>query len=814
MIKNYITTAIRNMYKNKVYSLLNIIGLAIGVMAFTMIMLYVRFELSFDKYSSNADNIYRVITKGSMNGNDFNATLSPAPVGAAFVEEIPGVINFTRTRNFGFPVIRYKDKVFSEERWFNADSSFFEVFDLELIQGDTKTALKEPNTVVLTKSTAERYFGSEDPMGKTLNSDRRRDYVVTGVIEDPPKNTHFHYDFLSSLMTYPGQANDGIWVNTNFYTYILLDKNTPPEQVASEFPGMVTKYAGPQIEQFLGVSWDKLVEQGSAYGFFLQPVTDIHLKSNLDYEVEQNGNMLYVKIFSIVALFILVIACINFMNLATARSTKRAKEVGVRKTLGSNRSQLIQQFLMEAIVLSFISFVVAILLVKLFLPAFNTLGGFQLELNLLSDPIILPAIILLMLLVGGISGSYPAFYLASFNPLKVLKGSPSSNGHKSWLRSGLVIFQFTISITLFTGTMVIYNQLKYIQNKELGYDKEHIVIVEKTDDIGQQISSFKEDLKQDPRIISVSNSTHLVGHDFNSGVKQIQGEPLENAILFTNYFTDGSYSETYGLEIVNGRFFSDDRPSDTLSAVINETAANIMGIDDPIGKSIVNVFNDPENPTLTPIIGVVKDFHMQSLHTEIRPMLLQPSMLLQSLGGNGAGRYTAIKIVAEDTKETVGYIEDIWNKYAIDQPFEYVFMDDDFNQLYIAEERTKKIVTVFTVLAIMIASLGLFGLSSYIAEQRTKEVGIRKVLGASVPNIYLLLSKDILKLVAIATLISWPISYMTMSRWLENFAYRIEFNQLFFLISGIIAFIIAQATVTTQAVKVAKSNPVKALKYE
>ena len=749
-----------------------------------------------------------------MNGNDFNATLSPAPVGAAFVEEIPGVINFTRTRNFGFPVIRYKDKVFSEERWFNADSSFFEVFDLELIQGDTKTALKEPNTVVLTKSTAERYFGSEDPMGKTLNSDRRRDYVVTGVIEDPPKNTHFHYDFLSSLMTYPGQANDGIWVNTNFYTYILLDKNTPPEQVASEFPGMVTKYAGPQIEQFLGVSWDKLVEQGSAYGFFLQPVTDIHLKSNLDYEVEQNGNMLYVKIFSIVALFILVIACINFMNLATARSTKRAKEVGVRKTLGSNRSQLIQQFLMEAIVLSFISFVVAILLVKLFLPAFNTLGGFQLELNLLSDPIILPAIILLMLLVGGISGSYPAFYLASFNPLKVLKGSPSSNGHKSWLRSGLVIFQFTISITLFTGTMVIYNQLKYIQNKELGYDKEHIVIVEKTDDIGQQISSFKEDLKQDPRIISVSNSTHLVGHDFNSGVKQIQGEPLENAILFTNYFTDGSYSETYGLEIVNGRFFSDDRPSDTLSAVINETAANIMGIDDPIGKSIVNVFNDPENPTLTPIIGVVKDFHMQSLHTEIRPMLLQPSMLLQSLGGNGAGRYTAIKIVAEDTKETVGYIEDIWNKYAIDQPFEYVFMDDDFNQLYIAEERTKKIVTVFTVLAIMIASLGLFGLSSYIAEQRTKEVGIRKVLGASVPNIYLLLSKDILKLVAIATLISWPISYMTMSRWLENFAYRIEFNQLFFLISGIIAFIIAQATVTTQAVKVAKSNPVKALKYE
>ncbi len=814
MIKNYIKIALRNIYKNKVYSLLNITGLAVGVMAFIMIMLYVRFELSFDKSSSNSEQIYRVITKGSMSGNDFNMVVSPAPVGTAFVEEIPGVINFTRTRNFGFPVIRYKDKVFSEEGWFNADSSFFEVFDLELIQGDTKTALKEPNTVVLTKSTAERYFGSEDPMGKTLNSDRRRDYVVTGVIEDPPKNTHFHYDFLSSLMTYPDQANDGIWVSNNFYTYILLDKNTPPEQVASAFPGMVTKYAGPQIEQFLGVSWDKLVEQGSAYGFFLQPVTDIHLKSNLDYEVEQNGNMLYVKIFSIIALFILVIACINFMNLATARSTKRAKEVGVRKTLGSKRSQLIQQFLMEAIVLSFISFVVAIILVKLLLPVYNNLGGFQLELDLLSDPLILPAIILLMLLVGGISGSYPAFYLASFNPLKVLKGSPTSNGHKSWLRSGLVIFQFIISITLFIGTMVIYSQLKYIQNKDLGYDKEHVVIVEKTDDIGESIYSFKEELQQDPRIVSVSNSTHLVGHDFNSNVKQIQGEPAENAILFTNFFADGYYAETYGIELVKGRFFSDDRPSDTLSAVINETAARTMGFDDPIGKSIINVFNDPDNPFLTPIIGVVKDFHMQSLHEEIRPMLLQPSMFLQSFGGNAAGRYTAVRIVAEDIKGTVGYIENVWKKYAIDQPFEYVFMDDDFNQLYIAEERTKRIVTVFTILAIMIASLGLFGLSSYIAEQRTKEVGIRKVLGASVTNIYGLLSKDILKLVAIAAVISWPISYMAMNRWLENFAYRIEFSQTLFLMGGALAFIIAQATVTAQALKTAKRNPVKALKYE
>ncbi len=806
MIKNYIKIAIRNIIKNKTYSLLNLVGLAIGVMAFIMIMIYVRYELSFDKYSSNVDQIYRVATRGSLNG-DFEMVVSPAPVGTAFVEEIPGVINFTRVRNFGFPVIRYKEKVFSEERWFNADSSFFKVFDISLIQGDATTALKEPNTVVITKSTAERYFGSEDPMGKVLNSDKRRDYVVSGVVEDPPANTHFHYDFLSSLMSYPDAANNPIWVSNNFWTYLLLDKNVSPEQVASQFPDMVYKYAGPQIEQFLGVSWDKLIEQGASYGFYLQPLASIHLQSHLDAEIEQNGNALYVKIFSIVALFILIIACINFMNLATARSTKRAREVGVRKTLGSKRSQLIQQFLTEAILLSFVSFIIAVLLVKLLLPFYNIVGGFQLELNLFSDPVVLPALIILMLMVGVISGSYPAFYLASFNPVKVLKGSPLTKGHKSWLRSGLIIFQFTISITLFTGTMVIYNQLKYIQNKELGYNKEEVVIVEKTDDIGAVINSFKEDLKKDPRIISVSNSTHLIGHNFNQNVKRIQGEPAENAILFSEFFADKYFVETYGLEVAEGRFFDTDRPADSVSVVINETAVRILGFDDPIGMAIIND-NGPGDPIIAPIIGVIKDFHLQSLHWEIRPMLLHP------FRQDGFGRYTAVKITSEDKQGTLEYIESIWKKYAIDQPFEYIFLDDDFDQLYLDEERTRKIVTIFTVLAMFIASLGLFGLSSFIAEQRTKEVGIRKVLGASVTNIYLLLSKDILKLVAIATIISWPITYMTMNRWLENFAYRIEFDQLLFIISGAIAFIIAQATVTSQALRAANSNPVKALKYE
>lgn len=806
MIRNYITVAIRNIIKNKVYSILNITGLAIGIMAFVMIMLYVQFETSYDKHFPTSDRIYRVYTRGSLNG-DFEMVATPAPIGAAFVNEIPGVLMSTRVRNVGFPVFRYEDKVFSEERSFLADSTFFDVFGLELLQGDKNTALVEPNTIILTESTAKRYFGDDDPVGKVINSDRRRDYVVTGVVADPPPNTHFHFDFLSSMMTYPGMANNDIWVSNNFYTYLLLDENTSPEEVQSKFPEMVLKYAGPQIEQFLGVSWDKLVAQGASYGFYLQPLTDIHLHSHYDYEVEQNGNILYVRIFSLVALFILVIACINFMNLATARSAKRAREVGVRKTLGSVRSQLIQQFLTESIVLSTVATIFALLLVILLLPFYNTLGGFQLELNLFSDPIAIPFILMLILLVGIISGSYPAFFLASFNPVKVLKGSSASKGHKSWLRSGLVIFQFTITIMLFAGTIVIYNQLNYIQNKDLGYDKENVIIVEKTDDIGESINAFKEDLRKDPNILSVSNSTSLIGHNYNNNVRQIHGEPAENSIIYQEFLADQYYAETYGIEMAQGRFFDPMRVADSTAAVINEAAVKALGIDDPLGKAIEDNFGG-EEMILYPIIGVVKDYHLSSLHSPVEPMLLR------SFRPGQFGRFTAVKIIPADIQGTLEYIEQIWTKYAIDQPFEYTFLDDDFNQLYEEERRTSKIVTIFSILALFIASLGLFGLSSYVTEQRTKEIGIRKVLGASVPNIYILLSKSILALVAIATLIAWPITYMAMNNWLENFAYRITFNQLFFLVSGIVAFIIAQATVTSQALKAARSNPVRALKYE
>jgi len=811
MFKNYFKIAFRNLYKQKGFAFLNITGLAIGVFAFLMIILFVRHELSYDLYHNDSENIYRVAVRGALSGNEFNMPYSPAPVGAAFVEEIPGVIKSTRVRNFGFPVIRYGDKVFSEELWFSADSSFFDVFTVEFIQGDQKTALAQPNSVVITKSAAERYFGDENPMGKIMTDNfpgTPNDYTITGFIEDPPENTHFHYDFLASMNTYPQAANDPIWVSNNFFTYLVLDKNTSYKQVEDVFPAMVDKYAGPQIEQFLGISFEKLKENGASYGFYLQGLTDIHLRSTLEGELEPTGTLVYVQIFFLIAIFILVIACINFMNLATARSAKRSKEVGIRKTLGADRKQLIQQFLSESILLSFVSVLIALLLVQLLLPSFNNITGLTLGLNLFSDPWLIPILLLLTFGVGTISGIYPAFYLASINPVQVLKGGSMTKGRQSWLRSGLVIFQFIVSVTLFTGTLVVRNQLNYIQTKELGYDNDNVVMVKKTDDIRAHIEAFKTDLRQNSNIINVSNSSSLMGHQTgNNSVHQIAGEPAENAALLNIVVADHYYAETYELEMVEGHFFRLGMPADSLCAVINEAAITALQISDPIGKTLLTPGGGPGGGSRT-IIGVVKDFHFQSLHLPIRPMVIY------LWGAGGGGVYTAVRIVENNAQASLNFIESTWKKYAVDQPHEYVFLKDDFKQTYAAESRTKSIVTIFSLLAIFIACLGLFGLASYSIEQRTKEIGIRKVLGASVPNIYLLLSQDILKLVLIAAIISWPISYYSMNDWLENFAFRIGFNHFSFLFAGLIALIIALGTVTTQTIKAATVNPVRSLKYE
>ncbi|MFC1583711.1 ABC transporter permease [Candidatus Neomarinimicrobiota bacterium] len=814
MFFSYIKIALRNIVRQKLYSGINILGLAIGVAACIIILLYVQDELSYDRWNTKADRIYRVTVKGAIGGNEFEMALSTAPLAATLVADYPEVEDAGRiTYTGGYPVLRYGDKAFSEERWASADSNIFDIFDFEFVLGDPKTALNRPNSIVMTESMADRYFGDENPIGKMVTSDKTNERMVTGVIKDIPHNSHFHYEHLLSLITNPQRANNPNWMNNNFYTFVVLKEGTDYRELEAKFPDMIRKYVGPQIEQALGVSWDQLEEDGSAYQMYLQPLTDIHLHSHLDREVEVNGNMIYVYVFSIIAVFILIIACINFMNLATARSANRAREVGVRKTLGSDRGQLVRQFLVESIILTLISIFIAVVVVELILPWFNNLVGLNLTFNYGN----LPYIIIGAILVGILAGSYPAFFLSSFDPVKVLKGPFKSNGRGSKLRSGLVIFQFTISILLFTGTVIVRNQLSYMQNQDLGYTPENLLVVEKTDDIGDHIEAFKTELAQYPNILEVSNATSIPGEPTSGtsvlGMSTPTGDQFQ---LLHIVFVDSNFADTYGLEMADGRFFSAEYSTDSITAVINEAAVRAYGIDDPVGRELI-VFGGPDNATAKiPIIGVVKDFHYESLHSEISPLVMGTFGQAGLFGGQGPrfGRYTTLRINPDDLMSTLNYIEDTWMGFAIDQQFEYVFFDDLFNALYDDEARTRSIAAMFAVLAVLIACLGLLGLASFTAEQRTKEIGIRKVLGATVASIFRLLSNDILKLVVISALLSLPLSWYVMNNWLENFAYHINYSVLTFFVASIVAFVIAILTITWQALKAALTNPIEALRYE
>jgi len=807
MFKNYLKIAFRNLIRQKGYSFINITGLAIGIASCLLIFLYVQDELSYDRYNEKADRIYRVCIHGIVGSNEFNQTVTAAPMAQALVNDYPEVEAATRFWNFGYPVLRYKDKVFSEERFFSADSNIFDVFTIPFIEGNPKTALNKPNTLVLTQSMARKYFGDEDPMGKVLNADNRRDYIVTGVVRDVPHNSHFHFDFLASLSTYEVSRSTR-WLNNNYLTYIVLRKGISPKLLEKKFPAMVRKYVGPQVQEALGISLDQMAANGNLYEFYLQPLTDIHLHSHLSFEIEPNGDATYVLIFSIIAIGILLIACINFMNLATARSANRAREVGIRKTLGSNRLQLIRQFLAETIFTSFFAIFFALIFVEMLLPYFNNLAGKNISMHFFDNILVIPALVGLAVFVGIMAGSYPAFFLASFRPVQVLKGNVKSGNKNPWLRSGLVIFQFAISIILIIGTFIVYNQMQYIQNKNLGFNKEQVVVIEKTDDIGTQIKPFKQELLQNSNVISVSNSSTLPGKDFGSNVHKVANTSGEETHLLWTLFSDRNFAETYQIKMAEGRFFSPERKTDSMAVVLNQTAVKVLGLTDPIGKDLVQIGSTPERSVTFKIIGVTKDFNFQSLHQKIRPLVMK------SYGSRGFGRYTSVRIAPGHIKETLAYLEKTWHKFAGAQAFEYVFFDQDFAKIYQSEQRTSQILSVFSILAIFIACLGLFGLASFVTEQRTKEIGIRKSLGASVANITLLLSKEFARWMVLANLVAWPVAFFIMKDWLNNFAYRIDLSIFTFLSATLIAILIALFTVSYQTIKASLTNPVDALRYE
>jgi len=806
MIKNYLTVALRNIRKQKFYAWLNVLGLSIGIAASLLITLYVVDELSYDQFHSRSEDIYRVGLTGKLAGQEINVAVSCPPFAKVSVAEFPEVEKAIRLYRLESEVTRYEEIVFTETEVFFADSNFFDVFDgYALLEGDPATALREPNTLVMTEGTARKYFGDESAMGKIVTvGDYNSAYEVTGIVQDPPENAHFHFDLLYAMSTFEYSKRDQ-WLSNNFYTYLMLNEEASSEALEAKFPTLVEKYVGPEVEQFMGISLEEFQAQGdgqNAYGYFLQPLTDIHLYSQLDAEIEANSNITYVYILIAVAVFILLIACINFMNLSTARSANRAKEVGVRKTLGSLRQDLVGQFLAESILVSLIAALISVVLLAVFIDPFNQLAGKAIELGVAKQPWLLLVLIGIVLLVGLVAGSYPAFYLSSFRPAEVLKGKLKAGLRSSGIRNGLVVFQFVVSISLIVCTLLVYQQLEYTQNKNLGFDKENVLVVNNMRRLEDKAETFKKSLLQKSSVVNATLANDLPPAIQNSSVFRVQGEEQDHIITF--YFTDANHLPTMGIELKEGRNFLEDNPADSAAIILNEAAVREFGLDDPLEAKITGQFGP--QPQVLRVVGVTQDFNFQSLRNKIRPMAIMMT--------RQGSQHLAVRLQPGDVATTLADIEQSWQELSPGEPFEYSFLDQDFDQLFRAEQRLGQVFTVFTGLAIFIACLGLLGLAAYTAEQRTKEIGIRKVMGASVTRMVLLLSQDFAKLVGVAFLIAVPLSYFLMQQWLSDFAYRINIGVGTFVLAGVAALAVAWITVSFQSLRAARTNPAKSLRSE
>ncbi len=804
MIKNFFLIAVRNLRKNKGFSVINILGLSLGISTCLLIVLFLQRELSYDRFNEKSDRMYRVTFNAVMGGEIKEASVMP-PVAQTLKNDFPEVEEATRMSAIGSTRIVSNDKTFFEAAAF-VDSNFFKIFTLPLIKGNAATALIEPNTAVISTTLSKKYFGNEDPIGKVLHcKDLDRSISITGLMKDVPQNSHFHFDIFISMAGNEA-AKEPTWMASNFFTYVVLRKGTDPAKLESKFPGMIEKYIAPQLQQATGLTFAEFKSKGNKLGFALQPLTDIHLHSDLTGELEPSGDIKYIYIFSAIAVFMLLIACINFMNLATASAAKRAKEIGIRKVLGSAKKQLVAQFLLESVLITSVALLISIFAVYLSLPYFNAFTGRQLSLQISTSTYTLPLLIAFGLFTGILSGSYPAFFLSSFKPVDVLKGKFSSGKRTAGLRSGLVVFQFIISITLIIGTTVVYKQLSFIRNKNLGFDKDQVLVIEHTYRLGSNVNVFREQLLQDPSVQNISVSGFLPAGSSNDNNFFLSADHNPKLLIKTlRYDVDENYLATLGIKIAEGRNFSRDFKTDSTGIIINEAAARSFGWkDNLLAHTLTHQENDGTTQTYH-VIGMVKDFHFRSLHESIKPLV----MVL----GTDYGTLIA-KVKTADVHSLITRIEAKWKGLNPEGPFSYSFLNDRFNNTYKAEQHIGNILAIFAGLTIFVACIGLFGLVTFTAEQRTKEIGIRKVLGADVSGIVTLLSKDFLKLVVIAFIIAAPIAWYAMNRWLQDFAYSIDLGAGIFIIAALIALLITIITVSYQALRSAMASPVKSLRSE
>jgi len=807
MLRNYYLTAVRNLLKHKSYFFLNMSGLAIGIASFIFIILFVINELSYDRFHDRAEDIYRIHVRGQMMGQDLDMAVTASPMWKALKDEYPEVEHVTRVKESGAWFIGNADQKFNEDGVLFADSTFFDVFDFKLIEGDPKTALTKPRSIILTESYAKKYFGDEPAFGKRITVEQDTIfYEVTGIIQDIPENSHIKFDMLGSHVTYKVWDNNQ-WVSHNDYTYVKLNENADPKAFEAKLENIVYKYVGPQISKFLGTTMEEWESAGNSFGYYIMPLTDIHLFSDVEEELEANSHISYIYIYTLTAFILLFIAIINFVNLATAQSAARAKEVGVRKVLGSNKQALINQFIFESVFVAILATLIAGILVFLLTPKFETLIDKALAINLSSSYLSFVILLGLAIVIGVLAGFYPAFVLAGFRPTEVLKGRLKAGAKSGVLRNLLVVSQFTASIIIIIGTMVVYNQIDFMLNKNLGFSKEQILVIRRPDVLRKNLETFKNELLTNPVVTAVANANSIPGKSRYSNNAHLTEDNPDSPYLIQENWVSFGYPELMGLELVDGRFFSKDHPSDSNAVIINETAVRTIGWEDPVGKAFVDKDGDG-NVIKRTVIGVVKDYNIKSLHTPLEPSSLR------LMPGNWEG-FLLVKLQnTQNVRETISQIQESWYKYSYNKPFQYFFFDDDYAKLYKSESTTGNVFMVFAGLSIFIACLGLIGLITFTTSVRKKEIGIRKVMGAGTGSLVMLLSSEFVKLIAIATLISWPLAYFAADYWLANFADRLSISPWFFVMATFFVLLMGAVAISFQTIKTSLANPTDSLRQE
>jgi putative ABC transport system permease protein len=804
MLKNYIKIALRNISRNKLYSALNIVGLAIGIACCILILFYVQDELNYDRFNDKADNIFRIVPTFTTSERTMYMGTNAHVMGPMLKEEFPEVDNYVRFTSYGSPkVLTYGDISFSEEKFVWADGSVFDIFSFVLLQGNPDEALVNPNTLVISEKVAEKYFGNDSPLGKSIQINHNSLYTITGVMKNLPKTSHITPDILASFSTLGLKPSTNIAMDllnqVNYYTYLLLRPGSIPTIMEQKFTESINKKIAVILKSL-----------GGTAELELQPLTRIYLHSNRENELERTGDMAYVWLFTGIGLFILLLACLNFMNLSTARSANRAKEVGLRKVVGAHKPQLVRQFLGESMILTLIAFLLSVLLVIVTMPVFRNISGKDLTLQSFLNPVFLLGLFGLFFIISLIGGSYPAFFLSAFRPVEVIQGTLRRGAKSSALRIVLVSFQFAVSIILIIGTFTVSRQLNFIRSKNLGYDKEHVIAIRmRNPETQKKFEAIKEAVRRYPSVLNVSasTSTPLEYNDFS--VHHAEGKPEDESMMLFAIMVDEDFIDTYKIDIVQGRNFSIEFPTDMGNAIlINETAVRKLGWQDKAVGKHIDRFATMAKKIPHKIVGIVKDYHFQSLHEQIQPLMLYYS--------SPYGNYNMLSVRArpENIQDTLAFLETTWKQFDTQFPFEFSFVDDQYDATYRTEVRLGKLFGYFTALAILIGCLGLFGLTSFTTEQRTKEIGIRKILGASVSGVIFLLVRDFIKWVFLAVVVAWPIGYFVMRDWLQNFAYRASLGVWIFLSAALLALAISVLTVSYQSIKAALANPAISLKYE